>query len=78
MDEKIKVATERKLLLEGGEISVVLDNIRGLEKEQHQIQKLETQIQQLQMKHDLIQSNINEMEKTIDIYEGSLIMQKNI
>jgi DNA repair exonuclease SbcCD ATPase subunit len=70
MEDRIMHSRTRKGALESGEISSVQETIRNLEKQQNQIQKLKSEIEQYGMKRDMIVSNISELEKNIEVYEG--------
>lgn len=71
VEAKIGEATRRKTELESGEISTVMGQLRGLEKEQQEIQKLDAEIRQQEMKRDLVQVVIQELEGSIAIMHES-------
>ncbi|KAJ3197482.1 DNA repair protein rad50 [Irineochytrium annulatum] len=68
---RITRGIERKSALEGGEINDVLEKLRGMERELQKYQKVETDLRESQMKKDLIMGNIDEITKSITIYEDS-------
>ncbi|KAJ3414569.1 DNA repair protein rad50 [Chytridiales sp. JEL 0842] len=71
MEERIQSVRSRRDELEGGEIAAVMDTLRGLEKQQQIIQQMEQEIQQHEMKRDIIQNNLNELQQTIELFEDS-------
>jgi hypothetical protein len=73
MEERINQSSSRKEALDGGEIAEVVNKLRGLEKQQQIILQMESEIQQQQMKRDLLKESIEELGRSIDLYEGSII-----
>ncbi|KAI8609862.1 hypothetical protein BC830DRAFT_1148567 [Chytriomyces sp. MP71] len=71
IDEKIEEAVNRKQVLEGGEIEQVHRQLRNLEREQQQIQNVYAQVQQHEMKRNMLATSINELKESIELYEDS-------
>ncbi|KAJ3245616.1 DNA repair protein rad50 [Chytriomyces hyalinus] len=71
MEERIAKALARKSELESGEIEVVSSQLRNLEREQQKLQNLYSQIQQHEMKRNMLAASIEEMKAVMEIFEDS-------
>ncbi|KAJ1562846.1 DNA repair protein rad50, partial [Cladochytrium tenue] len=69
--ESIKNAKERRRVLEGGEIERVSQLLRGLEREQQKIQRLETDLQQKEMQRDFLKGVVDNLASSVDILDES-------
>ncbi|KAJ3356047.1 DNA repair protein rad50 [Entophlyctis luteolus] len=71
IQERITAAKSRKLELENGEIAEVSNQLRHLEREQQKLQDLYSEIQTREIRRNMLQNSLQEMRRTIEIYEDT-------
>ncbi|KAJ3065812.1 DNA repair protein rad50 [Podochytrium sp. JEL0797] len=73
IQSRIEAARERKSQLDGdgGEIDVIQQQLRNLEREQQKLQNVYSEIQQREIRKNVLQESIEEMKMVIELYEDS-------